>query len=334
MNMNSLYPHPDDANPKEKVFKSKIHEHQANHRQLWRLSGILMVILAISFGVGLGVGLPASRVSSPSTAGTPSPPQRIHGVLNDTSLAVSMTPDNNRHLFFQDVNGSLRHTVFSQSLGAWSSSIDFIQTPQQPKLHTPLSVVAASMKNFKQASFILSFASINDSLVVFGYNVSPTGQLYFPQNLFNTSYPMLPSSRSLSSVPLQSYKDQISTNSTYENKTLLLEDLLLFYPSPSNEVTVMHGSRILPPDQNNESVVDCWIWRNVTEFFIPVTYSNSLLPFTVTEVNGDFSSWLLEVNYGPDAAPSSYLLGVSWTNISSSGKESFHLHLLLLKRRV
>ena len=275
-----------------------------------------MVILTISLGIGLGVGLPASRSSSPSTTSTTSGPSPlIHGVLNDTSLAASMTSDNNRHLFFQDVNGSLRYIVFSQSLGAWSNNIYIIQTPQQPKLHTPLSVFRMSW-----TVFIVSFADIDNNLVAFTYCAYPATCLSAP-NLFNSSYPMLPSSRSLNIVPLQSHLDQVPTNSSGYNRTYLLDDLLLFYSSPSNSVTVLHGSFVHLGVSVNGSLDETWIWRNVTDLIYPRGPDNSPLNsplFSAAEINGSFNFFSLSAQLALGA--SSYSLMESFaTNISSSG---------------
>ena len=261
-----------------------------------------MVILAISLGIGLEVGLPKSRTSSqPSPNSTFSPSEPVHGVFNDTSLAVIMTPDDNRHLFFQDINGSLRRTVFSQSLGTWSKNADFIQTPQQPRLRTPLSVYRMNL-----VPFILCYADINDTLVAFQYYPPPI-LLNSPHALFDSSYLTLPSGRSLNIVPLQSHVPQGPKNNSSTNRTLILDNFLLFYSSPSNNVTVLHGS---------ENLNDTWTWQNVTESFHPQGPNNNSLSstFAAAGLNGSITSYYLSSQLG-SSTPSYSLLEASSSSI-------------------
>ena len=93
----------------------------------------IAVLIVVILGVGLGIGLkekqvinngnggssgstPSSNSTSTSNATSSSnhtTPVLARGIINDTSLTSVMTLDGNRHVFLQDINGTLRHAVFS-----------------------------------------------------------------------------------------------------------------------------------------------------------------------------------------------------------------------------
>lgn len=75
------------------------------------LAFIIISALVLRLGLGLGLKHPKATQSSMHTFSS-------KGILNDTSLAAITTSDNNRHIFFQDFNSSLRYTIFSNSTGS------------------------------------------------------------------------------------------------------------------------------------------------------------------------------------------------------------------------
>ena len=93
-------------------------------------------INSMIFAPAVLVGL--AKICSPPA---PSPPQQY--ILNDTSLAALHFENDDRQLFFQDVNGTIRRAIYTASTSHWTTSRE-LYVPSSAKNHTPLAVVGTS----------------------------------------------------------------------------------------------------------------------------------------------------------------------------------------------
>ena len=87
-----------------------------------------------------------SLVASPSaptspTARPPTNASTAQYILNDTSLAAVILPNNDRHLYFQDSTGRIRYVIRTASTNQWNTSPDSNITASA-KIHTPLAATA------------------------------------------------------------------------------------------------------------------------------------------------------------------------------------------------
>ena len=211
---------------------------------------ILAIAVGAGLGVGLGVGLqrqhsldtlPSTDSSGQSTTtpAVPSPtsPVLVNGAMKDTSLASVTTANNDRHLFFQDINSTLRHAIYSTSQDTWLSSVDFLITPQRPRNGTPIAVLDASAGADPGLPVNVYFVDENNNLAAVQFPPTMAG------NLLNNSFFVFPETRSLSVVQLP------SSDQTF-----------LFYESPYQNVTVLEGMQTGP-------LGGIWIWNNVSDIF-------------------------------------------------------------------
>ena len=229
------------------------------------LIGILfgLVIVSIGLGGGLGLGLHNQQASSTSASASTASPSRsplVNGALKDTSLASLLTADGNRHLFFQDVNGTLRRAQFSVATNSWLPSIDFILTLQQPRNHTPISAIQVPIG----MSMNIYYVDVNDTLSVVQYSNSGgnMGTLSGPGvllNLQNETIPVSSSARSLSVSRIPS--NDSNAVPSIPNSTNVQDEYLLFYENPNNSVSVMHGHYFFTESS------DGWTWKIAGELF-------------------------------------------------------------------
>ena len=86
---------------------------------------------------------PVANPSTPDspTARTPTNGSTARHILNDTSLAAVILPNNDRHLYFQDSTGHIRYVIRTASTNQWSTSPDS-NISASAKNHTPLAVTA------------------------------------------------------------------------------------------------------------------------------------------------------------------------------------------------
>ena len=219
-----------------------------------------MAVVAIALGVGLGIGLKRDPASSPSdsTASSPlvsplptisspsatSTPTLKHGILNDTSLAAVTSLDGNRHVIFQDFNGSLRHTVYDQAPSSWINEADFVSAGSIPRNNTPLAAININ----GGGSGEIHVFSINTAGIV-------TATLYFldddlvgSPNPMNSTFLAATSSRTLS----------ISSMPSSENGTVA--EAILLYEAPSGNITTLRG--YFSPGSSTDVG---WLWYNASE---------------------------------------------------------------------
>lgn len=227
-----------------------------------------VTLLAVALGVGLGQGLRHSGTlnRSPSNSSPPSSspnPLLKHGAQNGTSLAVAMA-GGYEHVFFQDLNGSLRHTASSTYTPSWSTSENFIATQLLVRNNTPLAVTDAS-----ESSFVLHvfFLDENGLVAVVAYSSDATvNGLRIPMN---NSIKVADESQTLSFS---------STNPILNNTTA--EGFLLFEAANGN-VSVLRGYCF----RTENPPYSTWQWHDVSNnIYTPIIYSSIS--------RSDYSTWL------------------------------------------
>ena len=187
----------------------------------------------------------ASLTASTSSA-TPSAPSSTlqHGILNDTSLAAVTSSDNNRHVFFQDFNGSLRHTVFDQSANSWTNEADFVSTNSPPRNHTPLAAISINSGGLGEIHVF--FVNTSNVLTAALYMLD-TG-LVGSRNPMNDSFAVATKSRSLSMTPMP--LSQTGTSA----------EAVMTYEAPGGNITALRG--YFSP---GSSTTTQWLWQNVSD---------------------------------------------------------------------
>ena len=319
----STLPHPDDDYPKEWVNDTVNTVTQS--RRPWRRLRIplfLAIIIVIALGVGLGVEIPAHQSASNSSSSRAQP---THGALNDTSLAATADLNGNRHLFFQDINGTIRHAIFSHSLDAWSDTIEFIPAERQPKLYTPIAV--AWLAVLPPAPYIAIFyVDINNNLAATEYSVAAE-RYVSPSVLLNNSFAVSPDSQSLSISRLH-WTENATDQSSQNNQTQVWQEwqeYLLAYSSPSDNVTFLYGINRVTNVTGN--VVSTWEWQNVSQPFYAQSNPNGWLSepfFTSLLSNGTFFGHFFNPQFKSDSNTYPFLT-LNINNLSSTGKKLEYL---------
>jgi hypothetical protein len=232
----------------------------------WIGLGVLCIIAAIALGVGLGVGLSRKDSSGPSTTtsssssntSTPAGPL-LNVALAETSLASVQTLDGAKHLFFQDVNGSLRHNVYSASSNSWLPEADFVWSSSLPKNMTPIAVAEDYMSNLQQILILLFYIDVNNQVRGLRY---PIAEKEIFGNITNGTFPTLEGTRSLAFTRVPFPSEEIS-NYTSNSNLSIRDGGVLYYESPSKSIVAFHGlwqERIGEPYSEGQYE---WVWRNL-----------------------------------------------------------------------
>ena len=82
-----------------------------------------------------------TNTRTPTNARTPTDASAAQYILNDTSLAAAILPNNDRHLYFQDSTGRIRYVIRTASTNQWNTGPDS-NIGASAKNHTPLAVTA------------------------------------------------------------------------------------------------------------------------------------------------------------------------------------------------
>lgn len=121
---------------------------QLSQSELVLESGILEDNALLGLGTtSRNVHIPFTYSSSQPVAGpsptprTPTNASTAQYILDDTSLAAAILPNNDRHLYFQDSTGRIRYVIRTASTNQWSLSSDS-NISASAKNHTPLAVTA------------------------------------------------------------------------------------------------------------------------------------------------------------------------------------------------
>ena len=240
-------------------------QQQKNRKQILIMLATCIAIVAIALGVGIGFGLrrdvDTGTGTSPTVSTAPSPSNTpinpsTDGIMSDTSVSAVLTGDNNKHLFFQDVNGSLRHTFWANSNNSWSIEADFLSVSSQPQNNTPIGVipiVASGEGHAEDVSVIhVFFLSEEGFLTATTYSLSPSG----PTNPITSNPTPMNASFSVAKGSRLLAVDRIPmTDAT------ALGQAALFYEDPNGMLTTLIGTA-------NFSVTDWslqWTWQNFTD---------------------------------------------------------------------
>ena len=203
---------------------------------------------------------------------------RTHGALNDTSLASVTTDDGNRHLFFQDINGTLRHVEFSHALNMWSTDSDLIHTKRPPRLYTPLTAISVVSPDAEAIN--IYYFDVNDRLAATRYQHG-YGYLDKSIDILNSSFPVSSKSRSLSVIRVDSDLDSLSkcrNRGPKANGFSCWYDFLLFFEDHSGKLTVLHGKNDFKARYHNPGYEEAstWVWHDLSKPFraqIPEDFS-------------------------------------------------------------
>ena len=273
------------------------------------ITGVLLLLAVVSISMGVGVWHHSQRSSSSSTSastasptassstpiGTSSPmlPPLVNGALNDTSLAAVSTSDGNRHLVFQDINGTLRHAQFSVATNDWLPTINFVVTQQQPRKSTPITVIEAfSIDPESGTDLNIYFVDTNNTLAATQYTTQAEASICVLDSaaLLNQSILVSTSAKSLSVARIPSNDSNVVP--TVPNSTIVQDEYLLFYENPTNNVSVLHGLYFLLAGlagRNSvtaDSFTDGWAWKNVSDLF----YSENPSAWDGGWINAPFSA--------------------------------------------
>ena len=173
-------------------------------------------------------------------------------MLNDTSIAAVTTADLNRHIFFQDVNGSLRHTSYDAGANTWDDGVNYVSASSLPQNPTPLAAMEIYSQNAgantdyatAQSYIHLFFVNTDDVLTATVIPTSSTTQqLPVPMN---NSFPVAPASRSLKVSPFQVANQGFIANA------------MLTYESPNGTIDTLRGHF------QGSSTAPQWQWTDVS----------------------------------------------------------------------
>ena len=208
------------------------------------------MVTAVALGVGLGVGLKKGRSNTLSPSNSTSP-TFTRGAVNDTSLAAVLTSDGNRHIFLQDINGTLRHAVLSSVENLWLSDADYLFPPvpvSPPRLGTPITVTYPATPD---PSYILVYyVNVNNTLSAILYDIDLVGVV--DGDTFNGSIAIKPDSHCISAATIKR-----SANDEFLYT-------LLFFEAPSGGITFLFGqssnfSDVRTPPNSG------WEWKDMSE---------------------------------------------------------------------
>ena len=276
------------------------------------------MILAIALGVGLGVSLKQknSMTASGVTNVSDSNSSTQHGVLSDTSLSAIETLDGNRHLFFHDKNGSIRHVTFGQSINSWISQSDYVYTNVIPKNHTPISTIPITTEGNRTDSapneVHLFYIGLNDTVQAVSIF---TGEPVYSSPAFTTTLPVASKTRSLVVSQL---------NVTHANT---FAEAALFFEAPNGNITIMHG---LYYGISTFSRTLNWTWHNASDTIYDIVGQHDVwltTPFSSTPAafENHLSTDLYAASLNPraldntSAAPAFTLTLRDWENSSKIG---------------
>lgn len=294
-----------------------------------------VIILALALGIGLGVGLKRAdtspSVSATTNTSTPTDTPTRNGILNDTCLTAVMTSEGNRHVVFQDNNGTLRHKVFvlngQGNAGSWSNAENYLVTDPMPRNNTPI----AGLWPLIQDQVHIFFVDEYDRLAGVNFNTGPnTPNLVSSAsaNLMNGSLAVASGSRMLT----------MSQFPGLDNETIA--QAILYYEAADrpNNITVLQGFL------TNSTGVSSWTWHNISEIMdTPLRESGTWLSsplgslsvhipnYSTTNltVNGTLN-YTMRINFfNPDAisnasaSPSWYIQYNNWTGLC---KLNYHSH--------
>ena len=120
-----------------------------------------VLIIAVAVGIGVAIVHLTYSYSPPATTSSRNLTSAAQYILDDTSLAALIIPNGDRHLFFQDNNGSIRRAVRTASDEQWIIS-PYVNLSANSKKHTPLAAtVYSNVEAFDNGVFDPSLTTVN-----------------------------------------------------------------------------------------------------------------------------------------------------------------------------
>ena len=258
------------------------------------VSAFLVVAMVIALSVGLSVGL---KKNQPAPIGTdtlnstlPLTPSTnfTRGVLSNTSLSTVTTFGTSRDVFFQDINGTLRHATFSSKNG-WRSNVDYLLPAAPippPRLGTPIATTyPATTSNL----ILVFYANVNNSLSAISYDIDSSSVI--GTDVFNGSITIAPNSRCLSSA------------AAWTNATQPVVFSVVLFESVQGNIFLLYGKNTLGSVwewQDMTSALDAFPWRRPGEdaasLACPCTINSIALPQT-TSSTSSISSYAIQATF-------------------------------------
>lgn len=167
----------------------------------------------------------------------------IHGVLNDSFFTAVVTFDDNRHLFFQDINGSIRYISCLFEGNIWFF-IEFLPTISPPKNSTPLEVYLINTLNQLKLMTNIFYVGIDGHLAVAMFILGPND---------------MPASAS-------PFGKKLSVIRVIINNTEFDNNGLLFYSDKANNITGLYGSCVSDQRGSNggSGSNGSWSWLTIS----------------------------------------------------------------------
>jgi hypothetical protein len=211
------------------------------------------MVFAISLGTGLGVGLDKKQAPSnplntsiPST-NTSSP--EVKGAILGTSLASLLTSDGDRHLFFQYVNGSLCHMLYSSSSQSWVPRIDFLTPNTVPKNLTSISVWEDIGGGAGNVIIDVFFIDNNNRISTTQYPTAFDAQ--FLGIIENGTFSVPPNTRlAVAQFPVLTPDNRAVSSVTTNSNLTILKGAIIYFNSPTTNITMINGLYYQGPGTN------------------------------------------------------------------------------------
>ena len=141
---------------------------------------MVVVLLAVSLSVALAVGHYRSKTDDTApplmntTTGSNSSGVK-NGVLNNTAFAAVTTADNSRHVYFQDINGTIPHAALLPGSNTWTFKKDYLIPHSSPRIHTSLAAMSYSSSVISGKVICLFYVTLDNLLAIM--TLEPDGQL-------------------------------------------------------------------------------------------------------------------------------------------------------------
>ncbi|KAL9583823.1 MAG: hypothetical protein Q9203_004915 [Teloschistes exilis] len=214
-----------------------------------------MATASIAIGLSIGIALGLNRrgkdnanttANPPPISGTPAQPSvKLHGLMSNTPLtAITTTPDNARHLYFQEKTGSFRRAVYSSQATPWRTATDDAHLPPDAKNNTLLAGVTGFLTDSPDLDILIYVNSTNQLSCVDWWGLRDSSRCTI--KLPKTS--VAAGSRQISATTLGYDKD--------------LRGLLLTYTDATSEKAVMMLGFV---NTSYPQTTKLYTWRNETD---------------------------------------------------------------------
>ena len=231
-----------------------------------------------------------------------------NGLLNDTSVASISLADGSRHVYFQDINGTLRHGALSPATDTWIFDHDFQLTASSPRNHTPLAVMSSATLLSSEITVYLFY--IDSENLITAIAVQPNGRSN-GQNVMNGSFLTAPTSRNLAVSSI------MRDNSTVDlGNTTIDAEVVLLYEDITGAVAALDGKLISQLHPDGIASEPAWNWQNVTASFSPQALAYNISEAPGPDIGTPFAMGSLTRRPAPDFAIASFFNLRTLTNLS------------------